>query len=65
MTDLRAGRFLPLIIFLLLIAAPLQAQVESDFRGHPLHVFLERDIDNIGTDRLQFVDSLTGDVRPV
>ncbi len=43
----------------------LSAQVEGDFVGHPLQVFVQRDIDRLGTDRLQFVDSLTGDVLPV
>lgn len=61
-----SAQFILLLIALsVLFALPAYAQVEGDFRGHPLHVFLERDIDIIGTDRLQFVDSLTGDVRPV
>lgn len=57
-------RLLLLSLWLLVLPAA-SAQVEGDFNGHPLQVFLQRDIDALGTDRLQFVDSLTGDVLPV
>lgn len=53
--------------FWLIIASGLsmRAQVETDFNGHPLQVFLQRDIDSSGTDRILFVDSLTGESTPV
>lgn len=54
-----------LLLALLLAVLPVQAQVEGDFNGHPLQVFIQKNIDPLGTDRLQFVDSLTGDVVPV
>ncbi len=62
---MRNFRVCGLLVFCLLIVTPLAAQVESDFNGHPLQVFIEKNIDPLGTDRLQFVDSLTGDVIPV
>ncbi len=54
-----------LSVAFLCVAYPLAAQVEGDFLGHPLQVFIQTDINSLGTDRLQFVDSLTGDVLPV
>ena len=54
-----------LSVVFLCVASPLSAQVEGDFLGHPLQVFIQTDINSLGTDRLQFVDSLTGDVLPV
>jgi hypothetical protein len=54
-----------LLGLLLALAGPTHAQVDSDFGRHPLEVFLERDIDNAGTSRLLFVDSLTGESTPL
>lgn len=57
-----------LLLFAALLLAPVmraQDTPESDFGRHPLQVFVERDIDAGGTDRLLFVDSLTGDVTSV
>lgn len=52
-------------LLVLLVGLPAAAQVETDFDGHPLQVFLQRDIDRAGTDRIQFVDTLTGESTPV
>ena len=41
------------------------AQPDTDFGGHPLQVFLQRNINRAGTDRLLFVDTLTGESTPV
>lgn len=54
-----------LLLAALLLAGPAAAQPDTDFSGHPLQVFLERDIDRAGTDRLLFVDTLTGESTPV
>jgi len=51
------------IIFLLAVSQLTFAQVGVD--SHPLQVFIQRNIDNAGTDRLQFVDSLTGESTPL
>jgi hypothetical protein len=64
--ELQLSRFLLFIapIFLiLLLAQPTHAQVGSD--GHPLQVFIQRNIDSAGADRLHFVDSLTGESTPL
>lgn len=64
-------RGLCLLLYLLLVMLPsapamlAQDTPETDFARHPLQVFVERDIDSAGTDRLLFVDSLTGDVTEV
>ena len=50
-----------LLLLCLIIYLPAQAQIESDFDNQPVQVFIERDIDTGGTDRLQFIDTLTGE----
>lgn len=57
--------WLLLIAALLTLAGAAAAQVDTDFADHPLEVFLQRDIDRAGTDRLLFVDTLTGESTPV
>jgi hypothetical protein len=51
------------IFFLFAYSQLTFAQVGTD--THPLQVFIQRNIDATGTDRLQFVDSLTGESRPL
>lgn len=50
---------------LLSLAGAADAQLNTDFAGHPLQVFLQRDINRAGADRLLFVDMLTGESTPV
>ena len=55
-----------LLLFLAVcIVAPALAQIETDFDDHLVQVFLQRDIDANGTDRLQFIDMLTGELASV
>jgi hypothetical protein len=53
--------FLSVLLWLMFMGFPASAQ-EAPFedRGQPIQVFVSRDIDDFGTDRLYFVDSLTG-----
>ncbi len=70
--DRRAGqnaRRWPLLALaagaLLSLAGAAAAQPDTDFAGHPLQVFLQRNINRAGADRLLFVDTLTGESTPV
>jgi len=54
-----------LLLVALLLAGPAQAQIETDFDDHPVQVFIQRDIDPAGTDRLQFIDMLSGELASV
>jgi hypothetical protein len=58
-------RNLLLLLFLFIIHNPTLAQIESDFDGHPVQIFIERNIEDDGTDRLQFVDTLSGETTSV
>lgn len=57
-----------LLVLLLLLIRPAQAQTtppEGDLRHRTWEVFLQQNIDSLGTDRLIFIDTLTGDETPV
>lgn len=54
-----------LLLALCILHGTVQAQIETDFDDHPVQVFIERDIDVAGTDRLQFVDTLSGETTAI
>ena len=53
------------LLLVFLLVSPVWAQIETDFDSHPVQVFIHRDIDPAGTDRLQFMDVLTGELAAV
>jgi hypothetical protein len=54
-----------LLVIACLLVSPAWAQIETDFDDHLVQVFLQRDIDSNGTDSLQFIDMLTGELAAV
>jgi hypothetical protein len=67
-TRLRAPRIrftFPFFCLFLLSIHPLPAFAQDGADAHPLQVFIQRNINAAGVDRLHFVDSLTGESAPL